>query len=59
MKQEYKGTEVAYCPECERRIPGHVFGLGTEEVNGWTCPVCASSYDPTRLDERRKVEVEA
>lgn len=48
----YVETAIAECPECGDTHPGHVYRVDGAGVFGWTCPVCAHTSDPHRLDTR-------
>lgn len=45
---EWRDTIAGRCPECDERVPGHVY-LGPGEVYGWECPMCRRLFDPTEV----------
>ncbi|MFB6161994.1 MAG: hypothetical protein ABEJ86_00935 [Halococcoides sp.] len=46
---EYVRTEIAFCPNCERRVPGHVRHYPSDHV-GWTCPACHAAFAADSID---------
>lgn len=57
MTVEYVGTEVAACPNCGDRVPGHVRKVTDAGVHFWGCPACNYSCKVENLDEKVSVSV--